>query len=102
MEQARRAYEQARGLLLVLSLLIVGLGLAIAVTVLRRLRTRRCGAAPGKERALATLHSIGDGVISTDNIGYVEYLNPVAERLTGWTTEEARSRRLSELFQNRT
>jgi len=43
-----------------------------------------------KERALVTLASIADGVITTDPDGWVEYLNPVAEQLTGWTTETAR------------
>ena len=43
-----------------------------------------------KERALVTLASIADGVITTDPDGWVEYLNPVAEELTGWTTEKAR------------
>ncbi|MBI3575711.1 MAG: EAL domain-containing protein [Gammaproteobacteria bacterium] len=97
-EQARSAHAQARGLLLVLSLLIVGLGVTIAVTVLRRERRADAALRQEKERALATLHSIGDGVISTDNTGRVEYLNPVAERLTGWTTEDALDRRLSEIF----
>ena len=43
-----------------------------------------------KERALVTLASIADGVITTDPDGWVEYLNPVAEELTGWPTETAR------------
>ena len=42
-----------------------------------------------KERALVTLASIADGVITTDTDGWVEYLNPVAEQLTGWTTATA-------------
>jgi diguanylate cyclase (GGDEF)-like protein/PAS domain S-box-containing protein len=37
-----------------------------------------------------TLHSIGDGVIRTDQRGNIEYLNPVAERLTGWSNLSAR------------
>jgi len=37
-----------------------------------------------KERAEVTLHSIGDGVITTDLQGRVRYLNPVAETLTGY------------------
>jgi diguanylate cyclase (GGDEF)-like protein/PAS domain S-box-containing protein len=41
------------------------------------------------ERALVTLASIADAVITTDSRGIVEYLNPVAENLTGWTLEEA-------------
>ncbi|MEM7763331.1 MAG: EAL domain-containing protein [Pseudomonadota bacterium] len=38
-----------------------------------------------KERAEVTLKSIGDGVITTDADGCVEYLNPVAEELTGFS-----------------
>lgn len=36
-----------------------------------------------------TLNSIGDGVMATDADGHVTLLNPVAEKLTGWTQAEA-------------
>ncbi len=42
-----------------------------------------------KELAQVTLHSIGDAAISTDARGRVQSLNPVAETLTGWTSEAA-------------
>jgi diguanylate cyclase (GGDEF)-like protein/PAS domain S-box-containing protein len=42
-----------------------------------------------KEQAVITLESIGDAVITTDMAGRMTYLNPVAERLTGWRTMEA-------------
>jgi diguanylate cyclase (GGDEF)-like protein/PAS domain S-box-containing protein len=42
-----------------------------------------------KERAQVTLQSIGDAVVTTDARGNVEYLNPVAEQLTGWEAREA-------------
>jgi diguanylate cyclase len=45
-----------------------------------------------------TLMSIGDAVITTDEHGAVRWLNPVAERMTGWRTIEALSRPLSEVF----
>ncbi len=41
------------------------------------------------EFARSTLQSIADGVVTTDTEGRVDYLNAVAEKLTGWTREEA-------------
>ena len=43
-----------------------------------------------KERAQVTLSSIADGVITTDADGWVEFLNPVGESLTGWKMSAAR------------
>ncbi len=51
-----------------------------------------------KERLQVTLHSIGDGVISTDPEGHIEYLNPAAERLTGWDAGKAVGEKLSTVF----
>lgn len=42
-----------------------------------------------KERAEVTLQSIADAVITTNAAAEVQYLNPVAERLTGWSNPEA-------------
>lgn len=52
-----------------------------------------------KELAQVTLKSIGDAVITTDAIGRVQYLNPVAETLTGWRQLEAQGLPLPEVFQ---
>ena len=54
-----------------------------------------------KERLQVTLESIGDGVITTDMQGRIDYLNPVAEILTGWTSAEAAGRPLTDVFQVR-
>ncbi len=43
-----------------------------------------------KERAQVTLQSIGDAVITTDAGGLIDYLNPVAEALSGWSLQDAR------------
>jgi PAS domain S-box-containing protein len=44
------------------------------------------------------LHSIGDGVIATDKDGKVIFINPVAEKLTGWNQDDAKGRDLEEVF----
>ena len=41
------------------------------------------------ERTRVTLQSIGDAVIITNALGEVEYINPIAERLTGWRQPDA-------------
>ncbi len=51
------------------------------------------------ERLQSTLASIGDGVIRTDASGRIDYLNPTAERLTGWRADDAVGRPLGEVFQ---
>lgn len=52
-----------------------------------------------KERAQVTLASIGDGVIRTDVRGMIDYMNPAAERLTGWPIHEAYGKHLRDVFQ---
>jgi diguanylate cyclase (GGDEF)-like protein/PAS domain S-box-containing protein len=51
-----------------------------------------------KERAQVTLESIADAVITTDKLGYIEYMNPVAEELTGWTKAEAEGLPSTQVF----
>lgn len=43
-----------------------------------------------RELLEVTLQSIGDAVLTTDGQGRVTWLNPVAQRLTGWSATEAR------------
>ncbi len=51
-----------------------------------------------KESAQITLQSIGDGVATTDAEGNVQYLNPVAEGLTGWKLDDAVGLSIDEIF----
>jgi diguanylate cyclase (GGDEF)-like protein/PAS domain S-box-containing protein len=73
---------------------LIGLALAAMLqTVLRRLKRRNRQLINAifdeQERARVTLHSIGDAVITTDAAEQVQYMNPAAERLTGWALAEA-------------
>jgi diguanylate cyclase (GGDEF)-like protein/PAS domain S-box-containing protein len=52
-----------------------------------------------KERAQVTLNSIGDAVLCTDSSGKITYLNTVAEKMTGWSRQEASGRPLADVFQ---
>ena len=45
-----------------------------------------------------TLMSIGDGVIATSNTGRVQFMNPLAERMTGWTSQEAVGAWIEDVF----
>ncbi len=52
----------------------------------------------GQETFRAILNSIGDAVITTDIEGRVRGMNPVAERLTGWTEAEGCGQPLEAVF----
>ncbi|TGL68465.1 PAS domain S-box protein [Leptospira levettii] len=51
-----------------------------------------------KEHLETVLHSIGDGVIATDRDGKVIRINPVAEKLTGWSHEDGLGHEINEVF----
>ncbi len=71
-------------------------------TALRRAREKAERAenlaAEVAEARRVTLASIGDGVITTDRTGAVTFMNGEAERLTGWTMDEAIGRPLHQVF----
>lgn len=69
--------------------------------VLREITDRKLAedAVRKSEESLAiTLHSIGDGVISTDIDGLIVNINPVAEKLCGWDLKDALGKPLPEVF----
>ena len=51
-----------------------------------------------KERAQITLQSIGDGVITTDADGNIDYINPVAQDLTEWDMRGARGKHIAKIM----
>jgi diguanylate cyclase (GGDEF)-like protein/PAS domain S-box-containing protein len=65
------------------------------VTPLRQLSIKL---AEQHELLRVTLQSIGDAVITTDAEGRVSWLNPAAERMTGWLSAEALERPLTQVF----
>jgi PAS domain S-box-containing protein len=71
--------------------------LCLAVAITRLLRVHR-NQQQVRSLLAATLSSIGDAVISTDTRGAITFLNPVAERLTGWSTAEAVGKPLPSIF----
>lgn len=52
-----------------------------------------------EENLAVTLHSIADGVLTTDACGRVIRMNPVAEQLTGWSLDAALLKPVEEVFQ---
>ncbi|WP_018861599.1 MULTISPECIES: EAL domain-containing protein [unclassified Thioalkalivibrio] len=93
-----RQYRTAVVLKLVLGGAALLMGMLITLGVLRHTRRIESALFEEKERAQVTLHAIGDGVITTDLEGRIDYLNPVAEHLTGWDQEAARGQPLSRVF----
>lgn len=51
-----------------------------------------------REWLRVTLKSIGDAVIATDACGRITFVNPVAEALTGWMSDEAAGQSLDVVF----
>ena len=89
--------------------LVASLGCALAFVILLLLQravdsaiAQRNGAiadlADTSQRWEITLSSIGDGVVATDGKGRVTFLNPVAEKLTGWTHADAVGRPADDVF----
>jgi diguanylate cyclase (GGDEF)-like protein/PAS domain S-box-containing protein len=74
------------------------LGSNCDVTEARHLTTRL---AEQRELLEVTLQAIGDGVITTDAAGRVRWLNPAAERMTGWIAEDAAGEAIAQVLQIR-
>jgi diguanylate cyclase (GGDEF)-like protein/PAS domain S-box-containing protein len=68
------------------------------VTDITERKTAETAVFQAKERAQVTLQSIGDAVITTDSDGRIDYMNPVAESLTGWENREAQTRLIGEVL----
>lgn len=78
---------------------VLFVGGAMLITLLvEALHKARRRAEDNQQWLSAVLTSIGDAVIATDSLGRVTFLNPVAEKLTGWRSEEAVTQSLPDVF----
>jgi PAS domain S-box-containing protein len=104
-----RASTRNAGLIAIAGSTILFALLGLATVTIQRATRRRLELIESLERSEQqareahnwleiTLASIGDGVIATDAAGRVTLLNPVAQRLTGWSEEEARGVALERVF----
>ena len=99
-------YPVRAGWMTVLTGLSITMALSFAVGVLsrrrsdleRRIAERTASLRASEGRLTATLRSIGDGVVACDAEGRIVSLNAAAERLTGWSSEQASRRTLPEVF----
>lgn len=97
-DNATSQYKKAQKLQTVLFIVILLLALLVAFYVVRRsMRTER-ELFLEKEIAQITLRSVGDAIITTGKDGRVKYLNPVAEKITGYTTEEVEGKPITQVY----
>lgn len=81
------AHEMYIRLVIVAMCILLGCVLGLYVT---RLKEARQAIHVSNEKLAMTLASIGDGVITADTSGRVEFINKAASALTGWGLDEAR------------
>src|SRR5258708_39932349 len=97
------SFRMARSLRLMQWSALIGEGVLISLLMEAIHRSRRRAQLTRIEQTV-TLSSIGDGVITTDRQGRVIFMNPEAERLTGWKDLETAGPELAKVFRisNRT
>jgi PAS domain S-box-containing protein len=111
-EEVESTNSQVRTLMTVLIASSIGVGIVLGIYTQRNMKkvsaAFRTSLEEAHERAdelvesrqwlQTTLESVGDGLIACNQQRRVELMNPVAQRLTGWTLEEAKGRRLETVF----
>jgi PAS domain S-box-containing protein len=111
-EEVLSTNSQVRTLMTVLVLSSVAVAIVLGVFTLGNLRRvsaafrasleeaheREDELAESRQWLQTTLESIGDALISCNQQQQVELMNPVAQRLTGWTAEEAKGQALGSVF----
>jgi PAS domain S-box-containing protein len=105
--------SQVRTLMTVLLLSSVGVGIVLGIFTQRNMKKVSAAFRTSLEEAhqradeliesrqwlQTTLESVGDALIACNQQRRIELMNPVAQRLTGWTLDEAKGRRLETVFE---
>lgn len=89
-------YTEARTLILLFVATIATLGIVVALVVFTRTRRFQQALYETREQAIVTLQSIGEAVISTNSHGLIEYINPQAASILGYTLAELYGKPLSD------
>lgn len=97
-KNATTQYEKAQRLQSALFIVILLLALLVAFYVIRRSTRTERELFLEKEIAQITLRSVGDAIITTGKDGRVEYLNPVAEKITGYITENVKGKPITQVY----
>lgn len=97
-ESSRRIVQLLLMLNLATAAILITLTLVHTHRLLRQRRRVEQVLHGERESARTTLAAIGDGVVTTDEQGMVNYMNPAAERLLGQPLHQARSRHLAALL----
>jgi PAS domain S-box-containing protein len=111
-EEVRSTNAQVRRLMTILVASSIGIGFFLGIFTQRNLKRVSAAFRTSLEEAhqradeltesrqwlQTTLESVGDALIACDRQRRVELMNPVAQRLTGWTLEEAQGKRLETVF----
>jgi PAS domain S-box-containing protein len=105
LEQRNKELESSGKLVIWLQIIGTVAALLILITgmvLMNRILKSRVESEKALERSMnwlsATLKSIGDGVIVTNRLGDITFMNPLAQELTGWKEQEAKGIYLEHIF----
>ncbi len=113
-QEVQSTNSQVRTLMTVLIASSIGVGIVLGIFTYRNMKKVSAAFRGSLEEAhqradelvesrqwlQTTLESVGDGLIACNQQHRVELMNPVAQRLTGWSLDEAKGRRLESIFRS--
>jgi diguanylate cyclase (GGDEF)-like protein/PAS domain S-box-containing protein len=97
-EETKQTFHVAKQMTMIIGILAFVTSIVIAFFVIRRINCYQEKLFREKVLAEITLHSIADGVITTDKEGVIEYLNPMAGRMLELKESDYMFRPLSKVF----